>query len=324
MPDRPARLEPPVVTFGEALVAGVPAAGETLDVAGAVRLFPGGAELNFAVGLARLGVPAQFVGRVGDDPLGRMVGRRLAEAGVDDSALSTTADGRPTGLYLRECLSDGARRPYYYRSGSAGAALESNDVAGRAAQARWLHATGITPALGPDPRHATLAAVEAARGAGVPVSFDANYRPALWGADAFCDFVVPLLPQLQVLLMGEEESELLLGTGDPAAALDRARRAGVGLAVLRLGARGAAALGEDGDLVRAESPALARDPVGAGDAFDAGFVAGLLSGASVADGLALGTYCGARVVEWLGEHEGFPRREELPDELVTVLGGDVA
>lgn len=308
-----------VATFGEALVAGVPAEQGPLEHASCVRLFPGGAEVNFSVGLARLGVPVRFAGHLGDDPLGTLVRRRLGEDGVDTTFLETAIDGRPTGLYLRECLGDLARRPYYYRQGSAGSALAAGDVEPSLAGSCWLHATGITPALGPGPRDATFAAIATARRAAIRVSFDANYRPALWSEEAFTAFVRPLLGEIDLLLVGEEEAELLLGTADPARALERAAGAGIARAVLRLGERGAVALDEHGELAAANSPAVARDPVGAGDAFDAGFVAGTLAGATVAGCLALATYCGARVVEMLGEHEGFPRREELPASLRAVL-----
>lgn len=318
--DLGARLpgKPRVVTIGEALVAALPIEAVTLDVAPALQLHVGGAEVNFAVGIRRLGFEASWIGRLGGDSLGRLVLRELEREGVDCSHV--IFDSRQTGLYLREWLPDGVRRPYYYRQGSPGSGLSASDLDLAGLPIRWLHLTGITPALGEQPRFAVEAALGAAADLGVSVSFDANYRPALWSERAFRGFLLPLLPKIEVLLLGEEEAELLLGTRCPEIALDRATELGVRLPVVRLGERGAIARDEMGQYVVQSSPAQALDPVGAGDAFSAGFIAGLLSRASISGCLRLGTYCGARTVEMVGEHEGIPRRHELAEELLDLLG----
>lgn len=307
--------------IGEPLVAGVPTTAVALDKAECTRLFPGGAELNVAVGLARLGVPCVYVGVVGDDPLGAILRRRLAEEGVDTSHVRR--DSRPTGFYFREWLSDGERRPYYYRRGGAGAELDSSDVAFALESFSVVHLSGITPALAAGPRRAVEAVAAAASKTGVPVSFDANYRAALWSAATYRACVGSLLPLVDLLFLGEDEAEVLFGTTDPRHTIERARDEGVTQCVVRLGARGACGLGDDGALVARSSPATAVDPVGAGDAFDAGFLAAWLHAAVLDHCLELGVYCGARAVEVLGEHEGAPRRAELPHALATMLASEV-
>lgn len=307
---------PRVLTLGEPLVAGVPTTPVNLDAAEAFVLLPGGAEVNVAVGLARLGVSCAYIGIVGEDPLGRLMAERLADEGVD-ARLRT--DAGPTGFYFREWLPDGARRPYYYRHGSAGARLSPRDIPGDLEEFALIHLTGITPALGAGPRLAVEAAVRAANAAGVPVSFDANFRSALWSGDDFRAFLLPLLPSLSLLFVGEEEAELLFGTPNPERALEMAQDVGVSTCIVRLGARGAVARGVDGVAAAGEAPATPLDPVGAGDAFDAGFIAGWLLKAALADCVALGVYCGARAVEVLGEHEGAPSREALPDALAHLF-----
>ncbi len=308
----------PALTIGEPLVAGVPTTPVPLDDAACVRLFPGGAELNVAVGLARLGVASAYLGVVGDDPLGRLVLRRLADEGVDASLVRR--DPHPTGFYLREWLADGARRPYYYRRGAAGAQLSATDLPGALGGFSLVHLSGITPALGEGPRATVEAAVAAASAAGVPVSFDANWRPTLWSGEEYRACVQPLLGAFDLLLVGEEEADLLFATSEPGAAVERAGAAGVGTCVVRLGARGACARGDDGTMVERRAPATAVDPVGAGDAFDAGFLAAWLHRAPLGECLALGVFCGARVVEEVGEHEGAPRRGALPETLERLLG----
>lgn len=307
----------PVLSIGEPLIAAVPTMPVTLDAAELVRLFPGGAEVNVSVGLARLGVPCSYVGFVGDDPLGRIIVQRLVKEGVDTLLLRTGE--LPTGLYFREWLADGQRRPYYYRKGAVGAQLSIHDVPASLDAFALVHLTGITPALGDGPRHAVEEVVRRSSLARVPVSLDVNFRPALWSAEDCLDWVTPLMSSLSVLFVGEEEAELLFSTSDPDRALERGRRAGVRTCVVRLGEQGACARGEDNVTVECSEPAAALDPVGAGDAFDAGFLAGWLSRAPLRDCVALGVYCGARVVEVLGEHEGAPRRDSLPIKLRMSL-----
>ncbi|MDA8290744.1 MAG: sugar kinase [Actinomycetota bacterium] len=308
---------PAVLTVGEALVAAVPTGPVTLEACDELRTHVGGAEVNVAVGLVRLGVPCRFVGRVGDDPLGRRVAAHLLAEGVDVRRLRR--DPRPTGLYLREWLPDGARRPYYYRTGSAGSGLVPSDVPADLDGCALVHLTGITTALGPGPRAAVERAVDLASRAGVPVSFDANYRPALWPAGEFLACVRPLLGSVAILFVGEEEAELLFGTSEPAEVFVQARDAGVGTCVLRRAERGACALEDGAGIVERRAPATAVDPVGAGDAFDAGFLAAHLAHAPLHGCLAVGVHCGARAVEVPGEHDGAPTRGSLPEDLRALL-----
>jgi 2-dehydro-3-deoxygluconokinase len=302
-----------VVTFGEPLAAGLPDDPLPIEQSPALRLHAGGAELNFAVGLRRLGIASSLVGHVGDDPPGRLIRQILRAEGVNTSRL--TVRPRPTGLYLREWLPDGARRPYYYRAGSAAASFGPADWPGDLAGARWLHLTGVTAALSASCRDACAAALDWARSAGIPVSFDPNYRPSLWDIGAARAALRPLIAGCDVLLIGLDEASLLLGAGTVAEAAAAAAALGPELVVVKQGAAGASAW-RDGQLF--SEPALATvatDPVGAGDAFNAGCVAALLAGRPLAHALALGAYCGAKVAAVPGEHAGFPRHDDLPGPL---------
>lgn len=310
-----------IVTLGEALVALVPTEPVRFNEAENLRLMVGGAELNFAVGVQRLGCQAAWVGRVGDDSLGRLVLDTLEHEGVDARWVQRDAT-RPTGLYLREWLPDGERRPYYYRRGSAATVLSADTwPAEELGDATWLHVTGITAALGPRPLHALHAAVAWATQHGIPVSFDPNYRPALWKAPAARDQLAVIASQCQVLLMSEEDCELLFGTADSDAAIERAHAMGIETVVLKLGkvgaigSRGGERIFRPADI--AEHPI---DPVGAGDGFNAGFVAAHIATGDLRQALALAAHVGARAVERVAEH-AYPRDDELPDGL-RVLADD--
>jgi 2-dehydro-3-deoxygluconokinase len=306
------------LTLGEAIVAMLPTESVHIESSAGLQMSVGGAELNFAVGIRRLGVRSRFLGVVGDDPPGRLVQRALAEEDVDASLVRVAPE--PTALYLREWLSDGERRPYYYRRFSAGSTLDSSDCPKDLADCRWLHVTGITPALSSTCAEAVERVLTLANDQGIPVSFDPNYRPALWDVRTARAALEPIVSRCTVLLVGLDEIDCLLGTADPLEALERASALGVASAVVKLGAKGSLGRNGRGEVVHCP-PVSARaiDPVGAGDAFDAGFIAGRLAGASLLESLELASYCGARVVERVGEHDGAPRNDELPAGLRALL-----
>jgi 2-dehydro-3-deoxygluconokinase len=315
MPPWPADPAPAatVVTFGEPLVAALPLEPRPLEHSPTLQLHVGGAEVNFAVGIRRLGLPACLVGHVGDDPPGRFVRQALQAEGIDLAYLGVRAE--PTGLYLREWLPDGERRPYYYRTSSAGASFGPADWPEHLTGAGWLHLTGITPALSSSCREATFTALNWARSSGIPVSFDPNYRPRLWDIDTARPILCSLISACDVVLIGLEEASLLFAAATVTEASAATADLGPDLVIVKQGAAGASAW-QNGRL--SSQPALAAssaDPVGAGDAFDAGCIAALLRGGTLADALALGAYCGARVTEVPGEHAGFPHRGSLPGHL---------
>jgi 2-dehydro-3-deoxygluconokinase len=180
-----------------------------------------------------------------------------------------------------------------------------------------LHAGGaeLTPALSASCREACAAALDWAGPAGIPVSSDPNYRPWLWDIETARGALRPLIAGCDVPLIGLDEAALLLGADTVPEAAAAAAALGPETVVVRQGAVGASAW-RDGRL--SSEPALATaatDPVGAGDAFDAGCVAALLAGRPLAHALALGAYCGAKVAAVPGEHAGFPRHAGLPGPL---------
>ncbi len=306
----PARVSPPrVVTAGETMVLVVPTAPGRLRHAGAVTLSIGGAESNVAIGLSRLGVPAGWISALGDDELGELVLQRVRAEGVDTSAVRRLPD-RPTGLYLREEVA-GAHRVYYYRRGSAASTLAPGAfdpaVLGEAA---FLHLTGITGALSPESAEFLPWAARTARQAGVRVSFDVNYRSRLWEPAAARAASEAMLPHVDVLLVGDEEAGALWGW-DEDTCLERLADAGPAEVVLKRGARGCAAVLDGERLTAPGFPARQVDPIGAGDAFAAGYLAASVEGLGPAERLRTANAMGAFCVQGLGDYEGLPSRREL-------------
>jgi 2-dehydro-3-deoxygluconokinase len=313
------RAGPRALCVGEALIAVLPDLPVPIEKAESLRLHVGGAEVNFAIGLARLGVSAGWVGRVGDDAFGNLVVRELEAAGVDTRWVRRAT--HPTGVYFREWLDDGQRRPYYFRKASAASELSATDWPDTIDGVEWVHIGGITPALGSGPDATTRAAADWAAQRGIPISLDPNFRPALWSASQARQWLLQILPQVDVLLMSEDEAELLFGRRDDASIATAAAGYGVGRVVIKRGDRGAVAIDEDGAVYTAHTPGDEIDPVGAGDAFDAGFVAATLSGANLQDAIIVGAYCGARAVEQVGEHSGTPTLAQLPPSIREKLSG---
>jgi 2-dehydro-3-deoxygluconokinase len=316
MAERPSK--PRAVTCGEVLIATLPVEPVPIDAGEPLRMYVGGAEANFAVGLCRLGLDASLVGRLSSDPLGRFATVTLEGEGVDLSKMRE--DDGPSGLYLREWLADGVRRPLYYRRDSAGSHFGPDDWPANLDNIDWLHVTGITAALSESCRAGLTTALSWAREHSVRVSFDPNYRSQLWSPEAARASLLAIVASCHTLLLGTSEGELLFGTDDPRSIGERAGSLGVQDVAIKRGDRGASAW-SGGEMWHHEPfEVRAVDPVGAGDAFDAGFVACRLESGSLQDALALGTYCGAKVAELPGEHEGFPRLAELPSHLARTLG----
>jgi 2-dehydro-3-deoxygluconokinase len=305
-----------VITAGETMALVVPPSPGRLRHATSLSLSIGGAESNVAIGLARLGIPASWISVLGDDELGELVLHRLRAEGVDTSGVRRIAD-RATGLYLREEVA-GRLRVYYYRSGSAAATLSPNAFDPSMLQgAAFLHLTGITGALSQECAEFLPWAATTARDAGVRVSYDVNYRSRLWEPSAAQAATEALLPLIDVLFVGHDEANALWGW-ETDTALEQLSKIGPSEVILKLGADGCAAMINGEQLTSASFPARQLDPIGAGDAFDAGYLAATLWGWAPEKRLRAANAMGAFCVQNLGDYEGLPNRRELDGFLEQI------
>ena len=292
---------PDVVALGETMLSIVAVDGP-LERATRFRATHGGAESNVCVGLARRGHRAAWVSALGEDPPGERVADALAREGVDLRWVRRDPD-RQTGLMLRDTL--GTVR--YYRAGSAASAMSPTDLGGVPIEdARAVFVTGITALIGADPGRAALELLRRATGLR---AVDVNLRPRLWGSDRAVELIGPLLASADVVLAGEGEWRAFA----PGEGIELARRIaarGPREVIVKRGPRGACALDARGRWIEhAPEPGPNVDPVGAGDAFDAGYLSARLDGGDVADALSVAAECGAAVAACVGDTEGFPRRE---------------
>lgn len=202
-----------VIAFGEVMVRLAPPHFQRLERARSLDVEVGGAELNTAAGLVRMGRTAAWVGRVPDNPLGRLIAGRVREAGVSDRFVQYAPDER-CGLYFLECgAAPRASSVLYDRAGSAAAHVQCGtfDWPAVCAGAKWFHVTGITAALSTGAAEAVDEAMTAARAAGLTVSFDLNYRAKLWPKDRAAEVLGLLLPGADVLFASEADAAHLFG-----------------------------------------------------------------------------------------------------------------
>ena len=275
-----------------------------------------GAESNVAIGLARLGHRVRWVGRLGDDEPGALVLRTLMAEGVDVSAVVRDPDAA-TGLILFDEPLPHTRSVTYYRTGSAGSRLsEANLVAALEAGARILHVTGITCAISKSALHAVMTAVDHVRTRDVVVCLDVNYRSQLWTVDEAGAALAPLAAKADIVIGSPDELALL--TEGPYDSIRSQRAAatslldlGVREVVTKLGADGAQVDTAEGTRVVSGHQVTVVDPVGAGDAFCAGYLSGWLDGQNLDDRLKRANALGAIVVGARGDWEAAPRRRDL-------------
>ncbi|WP_405654745.1 sugar kinase [Streptomyces sp. NBC_00019] len=315
----------------------------------------GGAESNVACGLAAAGHSVRWVSRVGADGFGDHLVATIGSYGVDVSAVRRDP-ARPTGVYFRTAGERGtdAHEVAYYRAGSAASAMSPGDVDLEAVRAgRVLHLTGITAALSEGCRG--LLHELTAPGVGRPlISFDVNHRPDLWRGAEGAGVVLELARRADVVFVGEDEAEEAWGVSGGSSAV-RELLPEPGVLVVKQGAKGATAFvsaaGEWGLVAQFPAPlgsgggpesqgeasfpaslgagavtfvpALGVDVVattGAGDAFAAGFLSGMLRGLSVTACLRTAHLHAAATLTTPGDLAVPPTRDTV-DRLAAVDDG---
>jgi 2-dehydro-3-deoxygluconokinase len=300
-----------VLTFGETMIA--LRADRPLAMNPNISATIAGAESNVAIALARLGHDVQWAGRVGDDSGGELIRRTLRAESVGQDHV-TTDPGRQTGILIFEQRLPDVTRVGYYRQNSAGSALTIDDLApALAGNPHILHITGITSALGASAAEAVLKAASAAQGEGATVTLDVNYRAKLWSREEAAAALRALIPFVDVIIGSPDEVGLLIEdrAAAPADSASALLSLGVREVVLKLGADGATLHGRHGLVHSPARPATAVDSVGAGDAFTAGYISGLLTGLVAKERLYLANTLGAFAVSSRGDWEGLPTRSEL-------------
>jgi 2-dehydro-3-deoxygluconokinase len=271
-----------LVTLGEVLLRlAVPSPGR-IETARQLDVQIGGAEANVAAACARLGARVAWLSAVPANPWGERVRRELSAHGVDCTHVLTTQGAR-LGLYFLEYgVPPRPIRVLYDRRESAFARLRPEDLDWTPVrEARVVHLTGVTAGLGADSRAVIRRALTEARA----LSYDVNYRAGLWSGDEAAAFLEEVLPRVRYLFAGEDEARLLGFTGRPEdIVIALAQRAPGAVIALMRGAAGSLVKVENTLYVPSRRPIVqVVDPIGAGDAFVAGYLWASLAGRTPQD-----------------------------------------
>lgn len=291
-----------LVTFGRICLDLYAEAASLAEAEGFTRAV-GGCAGNIAIGSARLGLRVAIITEVGADPFGEYIRKALARERVATQGLRM-ASGRRTALAFAAAAPGAPPKLAFYREGAADAVLDPEAVDAEViAQARVLAVSGAHAASGPG-AGAVAAAIRAARQAGRAVALDIDHRPgfgAAGGAEAASARLAGLVAAADLAVGTEDEWRFAGGADDLIAALKRLRDASSAVFVVKRGAAGAVLLpGTIPETFGAEHvvPGFAvpvLNPLGAGDAFMAGFLSLWMEGAPLADCARRGNACGALV-----------------------------
>src|SRR5699024_4584276 len=266
-----------VITIGDALITFNPQAKGPMKYVNTFERKVGGAELNFAIGCARLGLQTGWVSRLGNDEFGKYILNFVRGEGIDTGEVKLV-DGYPTSLYFKEVLEDGSGRSFYYRSNSPTDTLTEETLNEEYIKnAKVLHITGVFLAVNKDKNIGLIKkAAKIAKENGVLVSMDPNIRLRLWTKEEVKAAIHELLPYVDILLTGDEEADILFDTMETDKIIEEAKKLGISYVAIKQGENGAVGY-HDGEFIDAP-PVKAKkvvDTVGAGDGFDAGFVYGI-------------------------------------------------
>jgi len=298
-------LSTDLFTFGESLSVLISSDTDSVMSAAKFERVTAGAEVNVAVALSRLGLKAQYFSRFGNDQLGSVMLADIEAEGVDVS-LAKRVDSF-TGAMVRNPGKSAPVEISYLRKGSAASTIEPSDILDSyISSTRWLHATGITCAISESGAKTVKHALEKAAQLKIKSSFDLNIRRKLWSEDAARKVLEPLARDVELLIGGEDEYQVVFGQVEPKQILAEVNKRGCKIAVMTKGDQ-KMRFSIGGNYEEITPPkVVAVDPVGSGDAFTGGVIAGLLSGMSTTQALEQGSICGALVASMFGDWTGIP------------------
>lgn len=249
---------------------------ERLESTASLDVSIGGTESNVAVALARLGRRAAWISALPENPHGRRIAATLRAHGVDTSHVIWTGNSRAGVYYLEPGSAPRPTRVIYDRANSAVATINPDAVPYRRTEmTRLLHLTGITPALSSNCAEVCRRLVEHAGQHDVPLMFDVNYRSLLWSPDEAAEALQFFLDHVDLLFCGRGDARTIWGLTGSAEDVARSllERSSARLVIVTSGDAGATALNRAGNAWNQPAPAVEIvDPVGAGDAFAAGFL----------------------------------------------------
>ncbi|MDK2828469.1 MAG: 2-dehydro-3-deoxygluconokinase [Clostridium butyricum] len=301
-----------VITIGDAMVAMCPKEKGPILFCNTFERKIGGAELNVAIGCARLGLKSGWISRLGQDDFGKHILKTVRGEGIDTSQIELV-EGYQTSVYFREVMANGDSRSFYYREKSPTSTMTAESLdENYFRNSKVLHITGVFPSINDNNKEILLKAVELAKKNNLLISFDPNIRLKMWTKSQAREFINKFLSEVDILLVGDEEISILIDEEDTNEAIKKFHDMGIDKVVVKRGAKGA--IGSDGSNiydVAAIKPKALIDTVGAGDGFAAGFLSAYLKGDSFEESIEFANAVGSLVVGIEGDNEGLPYYEDI-------------
>lgn len=308
-----------VITIGEAMITFNPKATGPLKFVNTFERKVGGAELNLAVGCARLGLKTGYITKLGNDEFGRYLLSFIRGKNINTSHINLV-DGYPTSLNFKEIMESGDTRTFYYRDKSPTLTLTASDLDEEMfKKAKILHLTGIYPAIHHDNIKVYKRAIQLAKKHDVKVSFDPNIRLRMWSKEKAREVLSEILPNVDILLAGQDEMQIIIGEKNPETIIKKSKDLGISFIAIKQGSEGSVGYYK-GTTIKSPAVRAAKvaDTVGAGDGFNAGILYGLLNAWDLERTLTFANTIGSMVVGVRGDNEGLPYYEDVQAQLGEI------
>lgn len=304
---------PEIITLGETMVSLAPLTNDSLQYAHTFEKRIAGAESNVAIALTRLGHSSGFISRLGDDPFGQFIKTVIRGEGVDVSQISFDSC-HSTGIMFKQISGSIDTNVFYYRNNSAASRITPDVLCADYFQnCKIFHSTGITAAISECSKKTLFSAIAKAKANGALISFDPNIRLKLYSPNEYQSTFIEILSQTDIALLGIDEAQLLFGSRNEEEILKHLFRLGVQYVGLKLGSEGALVATETHSVFCPAYKTQSVDSVGAGDAFNSGFLCGLLEKCDLDTCGQYGTAMGAMAVSCRGDFENSPSHQSLLD-----------
>lgn len=305
------------ITIGEPIALfGSEEVDKTLAEAGHFQKYLAGAEVNVAVGVARLGHSSEYLTQIGQDPFGEFITDRLNAYQVGTNYVTKTPK-HWTAFQLKDRVSHGDPNIFYFRKGSAAtyfdqAILDKIDFS----EIKIAHLSGIFPAISTNAQIAFRYLISLLEKHQIPTTFDPNLRPQLWESqEQMVSTINDLASHATIVLPGINEGEILVGSTDPETIADfyLANSQVTETVIVKLGTEGAYVKQKDGRSFTVPGFKVREvvDTVGAGDGFAVGLITALMEGETLKEAVIRANAIGAMAVQSAGDNDGYPTREQL-------------
>lgn len=277
--------------------------------------YVGGSPANIAIGSAKLGLKAGFIGKIPDDQHGRFIVSYMQGKGVDTSQMAVDKEGRKAGLAFTEILSPEECSILMYRDNVADLYLEPSEVnEGYIANAKMLLVSGTALAKSPS-REAVLKAVHIAKKHDVKVVFELDYRPYTWqSAEETAVYYTLAAEQSDIVIGTRDEFDVMENRsgGENDETVRRLFAHSADLVVIKHGVDGSYAYSRSGEVFRARAyKTKVLKTFGAGDSYASAFIYGLVSGRDIETALKYGSASASIVVSKHSSSEAMPAAGEI-------------